>query len=222
MKISSETLQILKNFAQIHQSFLFKPGSTIATIDGSQGSVFAKAKVKEEFPIEAFIYDLNQLLMYLNTLDDPDLEWGDEALKISSSAGKFTFFYAATNLMKYKVPSSVAVRPFYTFSLFADDVALVNKAAAITSSPNIEVVSKGNGMVKLRTFNPKNATANTFEMEWEAPEDTREFRVLIPVDTFRLLPGDYEVSFSETRAVHFSAKSKELDYYVAMQPDSEI
>lgn len=217
MKISNETKEILKNFAQIHQSFLFKPGSVISTIDGQQGSVFVKATVEEVFPQEAFIYDLNQLLMYLNVMQDPDITFGESSLQVKSDSGKLTYFYAAKALMKYKVPSGVTFDPFYTMKLSGDDITLINKAAAITSSPNIEFVSDGD-VVKLRTFNPKNTTANVFEKEWNISAPT--FRVQIPVENFKLLTDDYDVDFSSTRALRFTAKNRKLEYYIAMQPDS--
>lgn len=219
MKISNQTKEILKNFAQVHQSFLFKPGSTVSTVDGHQGSIFVKATVQEEFPREAFIYDLNQLLMYLNVLQDPDIEFGENSLQISSGSGKLTYFYAAQSLMKYKLPKGVAIKPFFSLAVSQDDVALINKAASITSSPNIEFVSDGS-IVKIRTFDPKNNTANVFEKEFEVSAPV--FNVRIPVENFRLLPDDYEIEFSTTRALKFQSKNKGIEYYIAMQPESSF
>ena len=61
MKISNETLSILKNFASINTNIIFKPGTTIATI-ANTSNIFAKATIKEDIPNQFAIYDLNSLL----------------------------------------------------------------------------------------------------------------------------------------------------------------
>ena len=49
MKLTNETLTVLKNFASINQGIQFKKGKKIKTM--SQGkSVMAEANVKDEFP----------------------------------------------------------------------------------------------------------------------------------------------------------------------------
>ena len=46
MKLSNETLSVLKNFASINQGILFKPGKTIRTIS-THKNILAEAVVSE-------------------------------------------------------------------------------------------------------------------------------------------------------------------------------
>ena len=58
MKLSNETLTVLKNFASINQGIQFKQGKKIKTMSSGK-SVLAEANLKDEFPQDFCVYDLN-------------------------------------------------------------------------------------------------------------------------------------------------------------------
>ena len=57
MNLSSETLALLKNFANINQNILVKPGKKLNTIS-TMKNILATAEVKENFEKQFAIYDL--------------------------------------------------------------------------------------------------------------------------------------------------------------------
>ena len=59
MKLSTETIAVLKNFASINQGIEFKKGKKIKTISAGK-TVLAEAHLTDEFPENFCIYDLNQ------------------------------------------------------------------------------------------------------------------------------------------------------------------
>ena len=61
MKLSDNTISILKNFSGINQSLLFKQGNTLKTISVMK-NILAEATIEEDFPKDFGIYDLNQFL----------------------------------------------------------------------------------------------------------------------------------------------------------------
>ena len=61
MKLSDSTLTILKNFAGINNSILVKEGKRLRTISVAK-NILAEAEIKENFPKDFAIYDLNQFL----------------------------------------------------------------------------------------------------------------------------------------------------------------
>ena len=62
MNISTETLAILKNFSEINQNILFRPGKKLNTI--SQGkNILAEADITEKFDAEFGVYDLPEFLI---------------------------------------------------------------------------------------------------------------------------------------------------------------
>ena len=49
MKLSNETVSVLKNFSTINQNLVIKSGNKIATMSAMK-NIVAKAEVLEEFP----------------------------------------------------------------------------------------------------------------------------------------------------------------------------
>ena len=72
MKLSENTLNILKNFAGINNSILVKQGNRLRTISVAK-NILAEAEVKEDFERDFAIYDLNQFSNGLNLHQDPEL-----------------------------------------------------------------------------------------------------------------------------------------------------
>lgn len=65
MKLSSETLAILKNFATINPGIVFKEGNTLSTMS-QQKNILADAIVNETFNYTFGIYDLNNFLSVIS------------------------------------------------------------------------------------------------------------------------------------------------------------
>ena len=65
MKLSEQTVSILKNFSAINQNLIIKQGSEISTVSAMK-NIVATAKVEEIFPVEFAIYDLNEFLSGLS------------------------------------------------------------------------------------------------------------------------------------------------------------
>jgi hypothetical protein len=78
MKLSDNALAILKNFAGINNSILVKQGNKLRTISVAK-NILAEAEIKEEFPRDFAIYDLNQFLNGLSLHQDPDLDFQQES-----------------------------------------------------------------------------------------------------------------------------------------------
>ena len=55
MKVSSQTLSVLKNFSEINENILVKPGNTIRTISTLK-NVLAQATIEENFDTKSLVY----------------------------------------------------------------------------------------------------------------------------------------------------------------------
>ena len=93
MNLSSKTVSVLKNFADINENILFKPGKTLSTIS-NQKNVLAEAQVDETFDQEFGIYKLPDFIRCLELFDKADLQFnGGQSLTIKDSAGKAKLKY---------------------------------------------------------------------------------------------------------------------------------
>ena len=61
MKLSDRTINLLKNFASINQSILFKQGKSLRTISVMK-NILAEQNIDEDIPQEFGVYDLSQFL----------------------------------------------------------------------------------------------------------------------------------------------------------------
>ena len=90
MKLSEQTVSLLKNFASINQNLLFKSGNKLQTIS-AQKNILVDAEIPESFPSDFAIYDLNKMLGVMSLFQDPELEVRDKTMKIG---GKVNYMFA--------------------------------------------------------------------------------------------------------------------------------
>ena len=218
MQISNETIQILKNFAAINSNIMIRKGKTLSTISTAK-NIFAKAEVVEDFPTEVAVYDLNSLLALLTLMENQNVEFGDKSLNISKDNGKFEYFYSSPTVIVAAPDKSIEIDNHYQFKLTSEDVNMIMKAAAITSSPTITISSKGED-VSLTIGDKKNDTANTYKKVIGKSEHS--FDCHMAVENFKIFPDAYTVTISKKKAFHFQHATKAIEYFIAMEPDSVV
>ena len=99
MKLSENTIALLKNFASINSSILVKKGNRLRTISVA-GNILAEADITEEFDREFAIYDLNQFLNGLGLHQDPDLDFSqDSYITIREGKRRVKYFFADPNVI---------------------------------------------------------------------------------------------------------------------------
>ena len=89
MKLSNQTINVLKNFSTINQNLVIKEGSDIATMSAMK-NIVAKAKVEESFTKEFAIYDLNEFLSALSLFGTPNLDFQNDFVVGTKQFTKFT------------------------------------------------------------------------------------------------------------------------------------
>jgi hypothetical protein len=223
MKFSKETLALLKNFASINTNIVFKQGDTVSTISNLK-NIFAKATIKESIPNEFAIYDLNSLLAMLTLIDNQDVEFGDKCLSVTSSAGKFEYYYSNPEIVTGAPTGEIQHTSVYRFKITAEDVQMISKAAAITGAPSISVTCKDQH-VTLSVSDRKNDTASNFKKSLGTSFEN--FDVFIAVENLKVVPDAYEVSVAKTqngkaKFLHFKHESRSLQYWIACEPGSVL
>lgn len=222
MKISENTIELLKNFSTINQSILFKTGKKLKTISVMK-NILAEAIVDDEFPRDFAIYDLNQFLngidLHSKKGDTPELEFnGSDFVIIKDGKTKSKYFFSD--------PSVIITPPEKTIALPSEDVCFeltkeqlvkLLKASSVYQLPDFSAVGE-NGVVKLVVRDKKNDTSNDFSIV--VGETISEFVFNFKVENIRIVPGVYEVVVSKSLISRFKNKSRDLTYWIALEPDS--
>ena len=218
MKLSDNTLALLKNFAGINNSILVKQGNQLRTISVAK-NILAEADINEEFPRDFAIYDLNQFLNGLGLHQDPDLDFTEESyLSIKEGKRRVKYFYADPNVI-ISPPDKAIQLPSedVCFQLDSTSLEKLVKAAAVYQLPDLSAVGE-NGVIKLVVRDKKNDTSNDFAVV--VGETDSEFVFNFKVENIKVLPGTYEVVVSSKLLSRFTSTNHDLCYYVALEPDS--
>ncbi len=218
MKLSDKTLNILKNFSNINQSILFKQGNKLRTISVMK-NILAECTIQEEIPKDFGIYDLNQFLNGLSLYQNPELDFSNEGY-LSMKEGKMRskYFFADPNIIIVPPDKEIVVpSEEVTFDLDTQQLNNLLKAAAIYQLPDFCVVGEA-GVVKLVVTDKKNDTSN--DVSVIVAETENEFSFNFKVENIKIIPGTYEVSISKKLLSKFSSKNYDLNYYIALEPDS--
>ena len=218
MKLSDNALAILKNFAGINNSILVKEGNKLRTISVAK-NILAEAEIKEEFPRDFAIYDLNQFLNGLSLHQDPDLDFQQESyLSIKEGKRRVKYFFADPNVI-IAPPEKEITLPTQDVCFQMDSVTLEKlvKAAAVYQLPDLSAIGEA-GVIKLVVRDKKNDTSNEYAIV--VGETDKEFSFNFKVENIKIIPGAYDVIVSSKLLSQFTNTQHNLKYYIALEPDS--
>lgn len=221
MKLSKETLKILKNFSTLNSNLLVREGNVINTITPAK-NVVAEAVVKEDFPIEFGIWDMNKFLGTISLFDDPEFIFGEKSVTVvGKNGGKVSYYYSEPSLLttlnkEIKMPD-VAI----DFELSQSDFDDILKAASVLQLPDLCVRSnKDDGNIELVVLDKKSSTTNNYTITVGDNPNGETFQFYYKIENLKLLPGNYSVSLCKSVVSRFVHKECDLVYYVALEMDS--
>ena len=218
MKLSDNTLTLLKNFSNINQSILFKQGNSLRTISVMK-NILAEATINEELPKDFGIYDLNQFLNGLSLHNNPDLDFtNDNYVVIREGRSRSKYFFADPNVIVCPPEKSIELpSEDVSFELKTEQLDKLLKAAGIYQLPDLSAIGE-DGVVKLVVRDKKNETSNDYAVV--VGETEGKFVFNFKVENIKLIPGSYDVVVSSKLISKFTCREHDLSYYIALEPDS--
>ncbi len=220
MKISQETIALLKNFASINGNLVVKQGNVLSTVSPGK-NILSLATVAETFPQEFAIYDLNQLLGLFTFGSDQEVEIEDRGITVvTPTGGKLAFFYSDPSVVTASPYKALDIDSVFTFQLSADEIGNILRSASIFSAPTVSIISNGTD-VTLKVGDPANPTANFYETTLTT-DSAPTFDARLKVENLKVIMGDYTVAVGKKKALHFKNNSRDLEYWLAMEPSSVV
>lgn len=222
MKLSTDTLSVLKNFASINQGIMFKKGNVLRTVS-PQKNVMAEATVSDDFPTDFGVYDLNNFLSVLSLhKEEPSIDFQDNNVLISGLQGrsKIKYRFCAPHMIVVAPEKAITMPdPEISFELKAEDFEWIMKAASVLSSPCITIDSDGS-KVFVSSYDPTNDAAHTDSLEIGDGNGTR-YKMVFKLENIKMLPGSYDVKISSKGISHFKHKTVNVQYWIATEADSK-
>lgn len=217
MRLSRETLAILKNFASINSNILIHPGNTLKTISGGS-NIYAIAKIQEEFDTEVGIWDLNKFLGIISMFNNPDLEFHDKYVDISNGRSTVKYFYAEKALLT--VPTKEVKMPPVSFAFEIDEQDLneILKASSILQVGDLRIVA-ADGKIRIVVEDSENDTSDNFDIVVDENYSGQDFDGSFKVSDIKILSGSYKVELTDTIICKFTHSTTNLVYYIAINRD---
>jgi len=220
MKISTKTLDVLKNFSEINQSILIKKGKKLKTVSALK-NILAHAEVEDDFPQDFAIYQLNEFIGVLSTMNNPNLTFHDKYVMLSQENGACTkYFYAEPSVVISPEKDITMPSEDINFTLLEKQYNDLLKMSSILQLNDILVkgCSKSN-KIFLAVTNKKNDTSNDYSVQ--VGEGVSEpFKMYFKTENLKMVVGDYNTHISSKGISHFENMNIKLDYWIALEPDS--
>ena len=219
MKLSNDTVTVLKNFSTINQNLVIKAGNTISTMSAMK-NIVAKAVVKESFPSDFAIYDLNEFLAALSLFSKPELDFSDDfvVIKEEGDKGSKSLKYWFSDPSVVTTPTKEITMPSseVSFTFSSNTLSQVQKAAAVIGAPDMALE---NG--KLKVTDKKNDTANAFDTDLDVENNGgKPYQFWFKVENLKLLGGSYSVDVSSKKISFFKNENVDIEYFIALEPES--
>ena len=221
MKLSANTVEVLKNYATINPSILVKEGNVLSTIH-PQKAIFAKTTVEESFPQQFAIYELSKFLGVISLFQEPELVFGDKKITIKSGAQKLSYT-CADPAMIISPPEKELTFPAVDveFDIKQEELQKLIRAGSVLQLPDIAAIGNGK-TISLTATNTKNPTTDQYSVEVGKTDKT--FSMVFKMDNIiKLISSDYNVKISGKGISKFesTANMKTL-YYVATEANSKF
>lgn len=209
MKLETRTMQILKNFAMINPSMLFREGNVQATI-APQKTILARTTLKEVIPKEFAIFDLSRFIGVLSLFNEPELEFDEAKVLVSQGRQKVEYTFADPELVVAPPAKTPNVQtPEVNFTLTGEALQSTMRALGALQSTHIIVEGDGEN-ITIGVGKPSDPTSDTFKIE--VGLSNHSFKFAFKAENVKILQGDYDVQISSKNIAHF--KGADVEYWI--------
>lgn len=219
MKLSEETVAILKNYATINGNLHIDAGSNQIKTWTVTKNIYAKSTIEETLPVELPIYDLTEFLNVLDIFkDNADIDFKETHLIVSNGKSKVKYQYSDPSMLSYPTKDIHLPDSLASFSLSKEDVSSIISVSSKLSAPDVSIKNE-DGHITITVYDIKAATGNTYTIDVGKSNIEVDFDIHLKTENLRLLPKDYVVSIYEknTPLVHFQSADKKNEYFIAVE-----
>jgi len=216
MTLSENTLSVLKNFASINSGVVLRSGKTQKSISPEQ-TILVEAKLEDDFPVIFGIYDLNQFLGNVTTLDSPEMTFSDESVVMKDSTFSLNYYSCSPNLIISPPEGKdlVLSNPEISFDISSSVLQRLLRVANMNAMPHISILGK-NGKMVVRGSDKSNDTSNYVDVEigdYEGDDVTITFKA----ENLKMVPDDYSVQIKLGTFSCWTNKKGTMKYFIALE-----
>ncbi len=217
MKLSENTVGVLKNFSNINQNILVKEGDTLYTMS-TMKNIIGQAKIEESFDRQFGIYDLNEFLGVMSLSKDADLVFDESFVQVKNGKSRVKYFFSDSSILVTIPEGFNPPETDCTFSINESTLSDVTKACAVLQLPDVVIRNEDNVGVLVAT-DLKNTTSHEYKVELGPIDFPANFH--FKIDNLKMMAGDYDLSVASDKNVsHWTHKTKAIQYWIALEATS--
>ena len=217
MKLSENTIGVLKNFSNINQNILVKEGDTLHTMS-TMKNIIGQAKIEESFDRQFGIYDLNEFLGVMSLSKDADLNFDDSFVKVKNGKSTIKYFFSDSSILVTIPEGFNPPETDCTFRISESTLSDVTKACAVLQLPDVVIRNEDNVGVLVAT-DLKNTTSHEYKVELDPIDFPANFH--FKIDNLKMIAGDYDLSVASDKNVsHWTHQTKQIEYWIALEASS--
>ena len=223
MKLSKNTLDMLKNFSDINMSIEIKKGNILRTVS-VQKNILAQAELEEEFPQDFAIYELNRFLGAISLFDDPEFTFNGKSTNIGTARHSVDYVYCDPSMIVTPPENNITFPdPEVKFVLSQDALSQIMKASNVLGTPEIAVEGgpAPADSIRIKALDVNNDSTDTFKIVLDAHSGDK-FRFVFKTENMKMIPGNYDVEISSKGISHFSLQGQKLQYWIATESSSSF
>lgn len=218
MKLSKETIDVLRNFQTINPSIVLREGNVIMT--QRKDVIVACAKVEDTFPRTIPLVDLKKFLNILSLgKEDSEINFHETWMEIKQGTYNSHMLYSPESLIDTP-PVGKSIRMTskdVQFTLKEDVWNQVSSAMSIMSFNEFAFMGE-RGKLSIQGMSTSIQGGGSDTYSAHLGETDKNFRCIMNAANMKLIPGDYDVTIDKKGLVHF--KGEIADYWIIMSTKS--
>jgi hypothetical protein len=232
MKISKETITVLRNFSSINASIIIPEGNTIITEPPAR-NVRATYVCPEEFPRKVAIYDLPEFLNGLSIFSQPELDFSHDRyvciregdLNVSKIK-KVNYYYSDLSLIKappertLELPDETIIADFV---LDTSDVKTIFKSSNIYKLPDLTITTDDSGDIVVIIRDKVDSSKPSLSISVGTnPNPDSSFELNFKLETLKILEDSYRIRVANQKMIisEFISTTQDLSYIILPEFDS--
>ena len=220
IKLSKETMDILKNYSSINSNIFINSGNTISTISPIK-NILSEVEVSETFDVGFGIWDLPKFLGTISIFNDPELEFHDKYVLISNGNSTIKYYYSDPKLLTVPTKKINMPKIDLSFSITETQIHQLKKAASILGVSDLTIENNEEDELIIKVHDKKDKESNSYIMNLQTNQEfVGNFSLNFMIENLKLIPDNYDVDISSNIVSRFRSTNRNLTYWIALEMDS--
>lgn len=226
IKLSDETIKILKKMHSINQSLFVPAGADHIRTMKETKTLAAFADIEERFPRDFCVYDLGEFISVMNIVEEPILDFSNNryiVVKSVDDSQKLKYFETSPDLITSYFEQDISLNSDdFSIEVSEQNLKAVMKTASTLRLDYMGFRADGENMY----FSAFNRRTDSDDEETNAftinlGETDLNFDIFYPSEIMTVLDGSTKFTFCNTQQKS-RVECGNMTYIMAMEKDSEI